>query len=109
MGRPTGRPPVDGRIRAAVLGLAVEHPDWGSRRIAREAGASRRSAQRWLAAEGLRGPGAERDRFGPYAADGAGVGVVGPGGGSVAWAQAAVRAMTAEDHARMDREPGVWV
>jgi hypothetical protein len=64
-----GRPPVDGRIRAKVLGLAVEHPDWGSRKIAREAGASRRSAQRWLAAEGLRGSGAARDRFAPCAAD----------------------------------------
>jgi hypothetical protein len=62
-----GRPPVDGRVQAAIYGLAVEHPDWGSRRIAREAGASRRSAQRWLAAEGragvvLRGTAAVRTR-----------------------------------------------
>jgi hypothetical protein len=113
---------VDGRIRAAVFALAIEHPDWGSRRIAREAGASRRSAQRWLAAEGLRGSGVARVRRRDVATDRAGVGVIDPGAGlgpqnrgAVAWAKAAVTAMTEEDHERFDRyrgavyeSPGVW-
>jgi hypothetical protein len=102
--------------------LAVEHPDWGSRRIAREAGASRPSVQRWLAVEGLRGSGAARGRRGDYAADRAPAGVVGPAAwlgsqnrAAAAWAKAALTAMSEEDHERFDRyrgavyeSPGVW-
>jgi Homeodomain-like domain len=113
--RPQGRPPVDARIRARVFALALEHPDWGSRRIAREAGASRRSVQRWLAANGVRGTGAARDRFAPYAADQAPPVVVGQGRGSVAWEAAMARSMSPEDHEKFDtyrgavyESPGVW-
>jgi hypothetical protein len=105
-----GRPPVDPRIRAAVLGLAVEHPTWGSRRIAREAGASRRSTQRWLAAEGL-GSAAERSR----AAAEKVVGHRESDAGERPIAMSAVLPMTPEDHDRFDRyrgavyeSPGVW-
>jgi hypothetical protein len=104
--RPPGRPPVDGKIRAKVLGLAVEHPDWGSRRIAREAGASRRSVQRWLAAEGLRGSGAARLRRVAYTAEPAPAGVMVSAGGFVAWAKALLTAMTEDDHERFDRYRG---
>jgi hypothetical protein len=117
-----GRPPVDPRVKAAVLGLAIEHPDWGSRRIAREAGASRRSTQRWLAAEGLRGSAAGGLRRAPYGAEQARVGVLVPATGlgpqnraAVAWARAASSAMSEEDHARFDayrgavyESPAVW-
>jgi hypothetical protein len=110
--KPPGRPPVDAKIRARVLALGIENPSWGSRRIAKEAGASRRSTQRWLAAEGLRGSGVARVRRAPYAAEQPGVGV-GQGGRSVALS--AVLPMTEADHERFDRyrgavyeSPSVW-
>jgi hypothetical protein len=105
---------VDGKIRAHVFALAVEHADWGSRRLAREAGASRRSVQRWLAAEGLRGSGAAASRVGPYAAVRAPAGlvvpVVGLGPADRPVALSAVRPMTEEDHVRFeaDRPVSGW-
>jgi len=95
---------VDPRIRAKVLGLRVEHPDWSLRAIAGESGASRRSVQRWLAAEGLRGPGGVRGAVGAYAAERAVPGVVSQGRGPVALS--AVRPMSEADHAAFDSYTG---
>ena len=110
--RPPGRPWTDPRVRAKVLALGIEHPDWGSRRIAREAGASRRSAQRWLAAAGVRGAGAAAVRAPAES---------GPPGGESGPAErrsvalSAVLPMTEEDHRRFDayrgavyESPSVW-
>jgi hypothetical protein len=92
-------------VRARVLALGIEHPDWGSRRIAREAGASRRSAQRWLAAAGrvrVSAPPAAAASSEPVESD-------------RPIALSAVRPMTEEDHRRFDtyrgavyESPGVW-
>jgi hypothetical protein len=100
-----GRPPVDGWVQAAIYGLAAEHPDWGSRRIATAAGCSRRTVQRYLRA-GL-GP----LRLGGLTADRAPAGWLGqPDGlGSENRAQpalSAVRPMTPADHAIFDTYRG---
>jgi hypothetical protein len=112
--RPPGQQPLDPRVVAAIHELAAEHPDWGSRRIAREVGSSRRSVQRYL--------GAARSHVASYGPDRPPVGVMGRGGvpgpqsrAAVAWAKAAATAMTEEDHERFEayrgavvESPGVW-